>query len=235
LETDEAEMRRRSFWVLAAVLFVSTLVLRMFIAAWEPRHLLTILPFLVVLIGAGLSWIVDVTFGRNPSGVVLAIGALASIFMVNVSHAVPKKHLGLDKVAQEIVSDSRFRNSRVLIASDSVGEGAFVAEIAMREHRPGHFVERGSKVLAEGDFMGNQYQLKFHTPAELMTFLDAGTDRLIILDAPPDPLEHVQLIRRTILEYPDRWLLLGKFPRDGDGKSQDPGIRMYVVAHNSSN
>ena len=45
----------------------------------------------------------------------------------------------------------------ILVSAESPGEGMLIAEIAMRDRRPGHFVLRGSKVLARSDWNGNGY------------------------------------------------------------------------------
>jgi hypothetical protein len=227
---DEELTKSSSFWTLLLLLFLSTIVLRMVIAVWVDRHLVTLLPFFTLLIGAGIWWTVDVTFHRGRTGVMLALIALAGIFGVNVSRAAPKRHLGLDTVAQDLVKDPRFKKSRLLIASDSSGEGVFVAEVAMREERPGHFVERGSKLLATDGFMGDDYQLKFRTPGELMNFLEMEPSRVVVVDAPHYPPAHLDMVRRTIMEYPSSWKLVASYPRIDKDKWQTLGIQVYALA-----
>src|SRR5262249_34686400 len=57
---------RDPFWSLAVFLFISTLAFRMMIGAWEPRHLLTLLPFFTLFMGAGIWWFVDIVFSGRP-------------------------------------------------------------------------------------------------------------------------------------------------------------------------
>jgi hypothetical protein len=224
------EERSNVFWILVILLFLCTVMLRMIIGAWVDRHLLTLLPFCTLLIGAGISWIVETIFHRDLAGVILVLGALAGIFVVNVSRAVPKQHIGLDIVARDLVNESRFQSAHLLITSDSIGEGAFVAEVAMREGRPSHFVERGSKLLATDGFMGDKYELKFRTPTDLMNFLEMGPERIVVVDSPVDPPAHVKLLRQTIAEYPNRWTLVAKYPRISKDHSQTSGIQVYALA-----
>ena len=75
--------------------------------------------------------------------------------------AMPEKaRFGLDSAAEVITHDSRFERFHLLIVSDGIGEGAFVAEVAAHENRLGHVVERGDKTFATVDFMGDPYRLR---------------------------------------------------------------------------
>src|SRR5262249_13828552 len=171
-----------AFWGLAILLFLSTLALRMMVSAWEDRHLVALLPFFTLFTGAGLFWIVEVAFRRHPAALIAAVVTVTGIFAMNCALTPPKQHLGLDTVAADLATDSRFRSSRLLILSDSIGEGAFVAEVAMHESRPGHVVERGSKVLASDGFMGDNYQLKYQNGSDVMRFQRQDPSRLVIID-----------------------------------------------------
>jgi hypothetical protein len=48
---------------------------------------------------------------------------------------------------------------RVLVSSNSIGEGAMIAAIALSEPRPSSVVVRASKSLATSDWNGNHYSL----------------------------------------------------------------------------
>jgi hypothetical protein len=100
----------------------------------------------------------------------------------------------------------------------------------MHEGRPGHFVERGSKLLAADGFLGDHYELKFRTPADLMNFLETEPARVVVLDAPVDPPAHLEMVRQTIAQYPDRWRLVSLYPRIGKDQSQTLGIQVYALA-----
>jgi hypothetical protein len=218
------------FWILALLLLVSTVALRTFVAAWEDRHLITVLPFFALFMGAGLYWVVDKGFHGGRSAVITSIVTLIFASGLQIARGMPKRPLGLDKVAEDLVRDPQFRTSRFLIASDSVGEGVFVAEVAMRENRLGHFVDRGSKVLASDGFMGDHYQLKYKTPADLMSLLESEPMQLVVIDAPDAPSPHVELLRQTVTNYQQRWRLVGSYPHfvtsgEGQGKIQVYALR----------
>jgi hypothetical protein len=217
------------FWILALLLLVSTLALRTFVAAWEDRHLITLLPFFALFMGAGLHWVINNGFHGSRTAMVTSVVTLMFVSGLEIARGSPKRHLGLDKVAQDLVRDSQFRTPRFLIASDSVGEGVFVAEVAMHENRLGHFVARGSKVLASDGFMGDGYQLKYKTPGELMSLLDSEPRQLVVIDAPDEPPPHVELLRQTVANYQQRWRLVGSYPRFAEPGAAQGQIEVYAL------
>jgi hypothetical protein len=218
-----------TLWILALLLLVSTVALRTFVAAWEDRHLITLLPFFALFMGAGLHWVINNGFHRSRTAIITSVVTLMFLSGLEIARGAPKRHLGLDKVAQDLVRDSQFRTTHFLIASDSVGEGVFVAEVAMRENRLGHFVARGSKVLASDGFMGDGYQLKYKTPAELMTLLESGPTQLVVIDAPYAPPPHVELLRQTVTNYKQRWQLVGSYPRFVEPGAEQGQIQVYAL------
>jgi MFS family permease len=222
------EQRDRTFWSVALLFFVSTFAFRMTIGAWEVRHLLNLMPFLTLFMGAGLWWIVSRVFRSQPAGIIVVLVTLGAIGAVNVMGTIPKKRIGLDKVVQDLVADPRFTTSRLLILSDSVGEGAFVAEVAMRERRPGHLVERGSKLLATNSFMGDRYELNYATPEAALAFLEQGPSRVVILDSPTEPPPHVDLIRETVAANASRWSHVASYMRENNGR-QNSEIQVFAL------
>ena len=64
--------------------------------------------------------------------------------------------LGYRRLAQAIVRVGGEPVESVLISSDALGEGAFIAELAQLDSRPGRFVLRSSKILAESSWMGGR-------------------------------------------------------------------------------
>lgn len=141
--------------------------------------------------------------------------ALAATAVRSVATTPPKVHLGLDRVAHDLVSNPDYDRDRFLILSDAVGEGVFIAEVASHERRPGHVVERGTKVLAEGSFIGDRVRLFFTTPDELMRFFEETSRRIVIVDGIQSGAPFMDLVRETIRNYPNRWRHLATYPRAG--------------------
>jgi hypothetical protein len=203
------------FWISALVFLPVTVAFRVLVGAWEVRHLLTTLPLLMLFLCDGLTWIQSAVprfRGVVMAAVIVALGATA---VHNVMVMPAKVHLGMDRVASDLATAPEYRNARFLIVSDALGEGVFISEVAVREQRPGHTIERGSKILAEESFMGDLYRPRFTTPAEMMHFFAQGPDRILILDGILPAREHVAQVRRMIEQSPNQWLLLGRYPRAG--------------------
>jgi hypothetical protein len=203
------------FWISALVFLPVTVAFRVLLGAWEIRHLLTTLPLLMLFLCDGLAWILSAVPRFRGFAMALAILALGSAAIHNVIAMPAKVHLGIDTAASDLVTSPEYRDARFVIVSDPMGEGVFISEVAAREHRPGHTIERGSKLLAEESFMGNRYRARFTTPAEMMRFFDQGPDRILILDGIPPSPEHVAQVRSMLAQYPNRWILLGRYPRAG--------------------
>lgn len=117
-------------------------------------------------------------------------GALAAliwfgIFGVTHFYVPPKLFIGFGEVVREIQQSNSPGN--VLIVSDSNGEGAFIAELALSETRPGTLTHRSSKLLAESDWLGRDYQLQVATGDELNQLLgDAGVQWIVIDSTIPE-------------------------------------------------
>ena len=74
-------------------------------------------------------------------------------------------------------------------------------------------IERGSKLLAEENFLGSQIRLVFTTPEELMGFFERTPDRIVIVDGVQAGVPFMSLVRESIRRNPSRWKHLGTYPR----------------------
>jgi MFS family permease len=223
-----AKTETNPIWPVSALFLASTIGFRMTVGAWESRHLLSTIPMLALLACSGLAWILKTGFSNRLLGTAAALVLVGVTFVHNTSQVRPKVHLGLDAVAQDLAANRDYASSPLLIVSDSVGEGVFIAEVAARERRPGHVIERGYRLLAQTSFMGNNYSLPYADPFSMMRFLEAQPDRIIVLDSPAAPPPHVELVRETLAKYDLRWQLLGSYPRDGLPPSSSAGMAIKV-------
>jgi hypothetical protein len=211
-------------WLLMLLFLLATIAFRIGIGAWEVPYLVTTLPMLILFFCSGLAWLLKTAFpGRKAGGI--AAGILLSVAIArNVTAVPPKPHWGFDNVALDIVSKPALAKAPLLILSDAQGEGAFIAEVAGGERRPGHKIERGSKILSSSTWMGGHYRLRFATAEELMSFLTAYPGLLVVLDTPEGTYRHVEQVRSAVAAEPDRWELLGTYPRMRSAKYADqPG------------
>jgi len=143
---------------------------------------------------------------------------------VATGFSIPRqRHHGFDEISQ-VVERPEYRNSVILVASEGDGEGMLIDEVAMREARPSHFILRASKMLGQGDWLGNHYVLTYHTPEEVMKFLDSIPVELVVIDHetglanPP----YFALLTQAIAAYPALWEHAGTYPQaPGTGPTID--------------
>jgi hypothetical protein len=221
-------------WAMAAGLLFSVVLVHFVVpCGYEPRHLLPALPALMVFVVAGLdclitAWSVRV-LARGQAAALATLLALVPFFG-GTFRLYEKGCEGFGVVAETVLADVAAPSGRVLISSDATGEGIFIAEIALREQRPGSTIRRASKVLARSSWSGAGYQAKFETENELLAALAADDIRWIITDAsmPPDKRvpHHVQLIA-ALAAHPDRYELAGTYPMTRGGVRQDGALRVY--------
>lgn len=204
---------KRGWWIVTLVFLPVTVACRVLFGPWEAGHLLTTLPLLMLCAWEGLDWILARVPRHRKVAVAVAAAALAVTAIRSVATMPPKVHLGLDRVARDLVAAPEYANYRFLILSDALGEGVFVAEVASHERRPAHVIERGSKVLAEESLMGDRVRLLFTTPDDLMRFFEKTPQRIVILDGLESGAPFLGLVRETIRQNPSRWQHLGTYFR----------------------
>jgi hypothetical protein len=125
------------------------------------------------------------------------------------------------------------RDDVALISSDVIGEGAFIADVALHEQRPGHTIQRASKSLAASTWSGSGYTPLFTTDEQLFQFLTNGEIRyLIVDDAVPASRrrEHHDQIRRVVEQHPDRFAMIAEAEAWREGVRQQTPVRLYKIS-----
>ena len=115
-----------------------------------------------------------------------------------------------------------------------MGEGAFVTETAIRQPRPVPTVVRGSKLLADGDWMNNNLQTLFGSTAETLKQIEDLHIDLLVFDRSPESQElsywsHVQAV---VDQAGDRLVPVQATRVDAVSGPTRP-ITVYRVAHHS--
>jgi len=121
--------------------------------------------------------------GRTPR--VLAALIPGAILACWLTIPVPIKLPAGFAQAAEIVGQEP---GTVLVISDARGEGAFIAEIARREPRPGRTVLRSSKEMAASDWLGRGYESSIRTPEELDRLLTERRVAWVVVDLSVAPI-----------------------------------------------
>jgi hypothetical protein len=206
-------------WASAAAAILGFWLFRTVVSpATDFRHLIIIAPAAIMFLVGGLVWLASRLplpgLGIGKRQVMLAVIA-GLAFGVEV-FAVPKQtSQGLGAVAQDLLNRPEFQDSVFLISSDAgYREGQFIAEIAMHERRPGHFVLRASKVLARSSWLGDGYMVLYATPAEMMHYMESVPVGVLVMDRCPasSKLEHQRVLQQMVELYPQKWRLAGSYP-----------------------
>jgi hypothetical protein len=156
----------------------------------EARHIISATPSIVVLAIEGIARVASLPGFRasESSGQPRRIAAFSLILAVLsvptiALTSVQKSCGGFVPIAEWLMSQPK--KSRVLVCSDSEGEGMFISEIAMRDKRPGFSIERGSKSLVDPKgrtWEGAGLKPKFDDTA-LLEYLRSGKIEFIVLDS----------------------------------------------------
>ena len=137
--------------ILAVVLFQSIAPVGL-----ETRHLIPALPPAVMFIVAGAAWI-----GRTRIGARVILVAAVAIQIGWFTWPPAKKGCAGFAPLAEIMLSLASPTDVTLVSSDAAGEGMFISEVAMRERRPGHVIQRASKSLASSTWSGSGYTPAF--------------------------------------------------------------------------
>jgi len=218
-----------AFWVVSAALLPSFLIFRTVVApARSAKNWSVIIVPCILLAGYALSRLASV---RSKDGqptkraaTVCSIAFLAlSLGNLKVLSPIPRRPI-VD-VAELATQDRRFRDSVILVASDASGEGAFVAQVAMREPRPGHFVLRASKVLGLSGWFGSGYRTRHENADELMDYMRSTPVGLLVVDdASRLPTSLADLLDSTLQQYSTDWELIGEYP---ERSPREGKVRVY--------
>ncbi len=225
-------------WAAAAGVLLGFLVFRTFVgASHERRSVLVALPAFVMFAAKGTAWAAGI-FPSRWGGRRVGAAVMAAVMVVLAGaerfRLVRREPRGFAAAAQELASRPELANSVVLVSSLLGGEGAFIAEAALRERRPGRVVLRATKVLASSGWSGHGYEVRFQTPEEIAAFLESIPVGVVVWDGAPGyaPMEHHELLIEALRRDPARWRRLGSYP--ADGPPGRPRVEVYrQVGHES--
>jgi hypothetical protein len=220
-------------WAAAAALLASVLLVQPLIpCGLEARHLIIALPPLMMFAVAGAVWASGVLTAKGlpaRTARLVIFGVTAAGFLGGTFEVASKGYGGFGRMAAELVTLPA-EPAVALISSDASGEGMLIAEIAMRERRPGHRIQRASKVLASSTWSGQGYQTKFETPGDVLAFLKEHPVQTIVLDGAIPKNKHVRhhdLLRETVEANPAHFQLLSQHPAIRAGNEFPAALELY--------
>lgn len=170
--------------LLAVSILVSSYWLR---AMQEIRHWIMLLPVLLLLAYAALTWL-----AARRRLLTVAAAVLVAVLIPFRSPAV--QPAGFRDLAGQVRLPARM----LISAPDGWPEGSWIAEVALREKRPSSVIVRATKVFAAVGWNNRPYRLRTQTAEAMEKAIDgAGVETIILHDDPghsPIP-HHVMLLQ----------------------------------------
>lgn len=221
-------------WAAAAALLPAFWVFHGLVptASAEERYVIAVVAPILMFFVAGLAKLAALLPLARVSYHIRAgvLATLCGVIFVATSFGIPQKQsYGFSEVAQDLMSRPEARECVMMISSEAYGEGIMIAEIAMRDQRPGVIVLRATKILARLNWVGENYELLYHTPEETLARLQEIPVRFLVLDKTPglQPVPHHQILLKMLAMYPDRWQLVGVYPQKIPVTATNSKIEVY--------
>jgi len=236
----------RGRWAACAALIVAIVVFQSLAPVGrEDRHLIPALPAACMVVVAGLCAAEEwwrkrrssepAAPGANPAmrpGLIFGLGAVLLLAPPLASAPrAPKGWYGFASLAEALLSEAP-PEAVTLVSSDATGEGMFIAEVALREDRPGHVIQRASKSLSRSTWSGSGYSPAFQRDDEVLSFLLRSGITYLVLDdtVPPGKRrEHHEQLHRLVTNNPDRFFPVADSEGSRSGKIQSSPIRLFKI------
>jgi hypothetical protein len=135
------------------------------------RYMAPALPAVVVLAGLGAVRLLAHLRAQAPApalaGIALAV-VMSAPGIVHLVQRTPKADTGIAAVTDRLATG---RPVLTVIDGSASTEGWFIADMAVHDSGLHGYVVRASKLLADSNFMGTTYALKYHDTAEVLAEL----------------------------------------------------------------
>lgn len=152
----------------------------------DQRYMSSAMPYLAIFISMGAAAAVrrwQWAFARPwlvATVLIFVFCAPGWFFLVD---RAPRFDLRMDLVAEQIISQAP---GTVTIVDGHAGtEGAFAAELALRDKLLQCYVVRSSQLLAKSDFMGKRYALITESPQAVLDLLDQVSASAVVVAEGP--------------------------------------------------
>ncbi|HUU36260.1 MAG TPA: hypothetical protein VMW48_19480 [Vicinamibacterales bacterium] len=220
-------------WAALAALVVAKLLLHVVVqAGLEPRYVLAGVPSLLLLAAAGIDRMAGAFDGWTGRALVrpgLAVFAMAAAMFQGAAPGPPPS-AGYTAAAAAVAASFGGAPQVYLIASDSRGEGSWIAGIAIRERRPASFVLRGSKVFVDEDWLGRNARERVASVAEVVALLDRVPVTVVVIDlttSREETREYHARLAAAMRADASAWEQLDTFPLRRFGRSHANGLQVF--------
>ena len=187
-------VRRRPEALAAASLLISSAAVSFVLRAMNSsRHWIIVLPALLLLAIECLVWMERVRW-------VAVAAALAAVALFPFGlERLPVG--GFQRFAAQV-----HHPARMLVTSNWIGEGSWIAAVALSEKRPSSVVMRASKTLVTEGWNGDYYTLLTPSTSEVQTTLDELGVETVVVDAVPGrPISPHQALLNSLMESGVAW------------------------------
>ena len=198
-----------ALWSLAASLILFYLAVP---SGLDTRYLLPLLPAILVLSVVGVSQLLPVRWR------LWGVFPLVVVILTETHRAVDKHYTGAGEVLMRVAQDVELApdlDEKVLVVSDSLGEGAITAEAAFLGKGEAIEIRRGTKSLAKSDWLGRDYEARFASLPELIAKLRQDSIRHVVVEAPPT---------HGRLSIPPHWSLSATWLEDASSAKVETGV-----------
>jgi len=186
------------------------------------RYMAPAMPAVVVLAVLGaqrvLAWLAR---GRGPVLAGAGAAVLAVVMAVpgirHLAERPPKADMGIARLAAELAPGHK--PALTVIDGPAGAEGAFIAQMAVHDTALQGYVVRASKLLADSNFMGSSYTLKFGDTRQVLAELHRlGVQHVVIVrphDLPAYP--HSRQMRDALAAGGSGFVLKQSLPHEYRG------------------
>jgi hypothetical protein len=167
------------------------------------RYMAPALPAVVVLAVLGaerlLAWVRPAAPRHVPLlAAVLLAAVVASPGLLHLAERMPKADTGIVTAAQRLAADGP--PLLTVIDGTASEEGAFIADMAVQDPRLQGYVVRASRLLADSNFMGSSYRLRFADAHQVLAELQRlGVQHVVIVREGHQPaFPHSEQVRQAV-------------------------------------
>jgi hypothetical protein len=190
------------------------------------RYLWPAFPSFLLLAGYATEWLATRISAGRAKRRQWCEGSLAAVIVIvfcGTTFAISRKpHFGFDQVAEAVAGLADCHGCVVLASSRMEREGMLIAEIAMRDRRPEHFILRADKMLSQSDWIGANYTLLYSDPEEVQQWLIGVPVKLVVIDDAGDQkLPHHELLLAALRSHRE-WI-----PVETPPAALPPGVVIY--------
>lgn len=185
----------------------------------DERYMTAVLAPSVFFFGVGvhfLARIMPVSTIGMPARSALVAGA-AFLLFATTTFAIPQRpRTGFAQAASILLPA---KNEVFLVCSDSIGEGAFIVTVALKENRPQTVVLRASKMLSENAWFPTGYSPSFRNVGELETFLEKTPVDAVVVDQSRALWNQDRaLLLEALRANPEKWQMLYEIPESAQSR-----------------